>query len=172
MTELSGTPETKPADGAGSQRRRPHSDIWVAVAIFVFCAIAFALTTRFDEIPATLAQGMQAAAFPQLVIGVIVVLTLVMMWLSRTRADPAREKIPPIFYQTGVFLLGFMAVLYAAGFMVATPFAIIGMGRLWGERRWWLLALVGVCLAVGLRILFVNGFGVQLPRGLIAERFW
>jgi Tripartite tricarboxylate transporter TctB family len=172
MAQLSGTPETTSDSGADRPRRSRHSDVWVAAAIFLFCAVIFAVTMTFDEIPASLAQGMQAAAFPQLVICVLVVLTGLMVWISRNHADPVREKLPGIFYQTGLFVLAFMAVLHVAGLMVATPFAVIGMGRLWGERRWWLMIVVGVCLAVGLRILFVNGFGVQLPRGLIVERFW
>jgi hypothetical protein len=171
MVQLFEKAEATPVGGADLPRRW-HSDMWVAATILLFCAIAFAVTTTFDEIPATLAQGMQAAVFPQLVIGVLAILTGVMVWISRTRADPVREKVPRIFYQTCLFVFSFMAVLYAAGLLAATPFAVMGLGRLWGERRWGLLILVGVCLAVGLRILFVNGFGVQLPRRLIAERLW
>jgi putative tricarboxylic transport membrane protein len=169
MTELSGSHEAGPA---GSQPRRLHSDFRVAAVILLCCAVVFAITFRLEEIPASLAQGMQASAFPRLVLLVLAGLTLVMVWTSHGSADPAREPIPPILYQTGGFILLFMGVLYVAGMMVATPFAILGMGRLWGERRWWLLLVIGVCLAIFLRVLFINVFGVQLPRGLIAERWW
>ena len=172
MAQPSELSEATQRAGAPLRRGRPHSDVWVAAAILLLCAILFAITTTFDEIPATLAQGMQASAFPQLVIGVLVVLTVIMAWMSRSRPDPAREPVTGIFYRTIAFVLLFMAVLYVGGMMVATPFAIAGMGRLWGERRWWLLIVVGVCLAVFLRLLFINVFGVQLPNGYFVERWW
>jgi hypothetical protein len=171
VTQTSETAEAAERAGASLRRSRLHSDIWVAAAILCVCAVLFAFTTTFDEIPATLAQGMQAAVFPQLVIGVLALLTIIMAWTSRSRPDPAREPITGIFYWTAGFILAFMGVLTIAGMMVATPFAIAGMGRLWGERRWWLLLLVGICLAVLLRVLFVNVFGVQLPNGLIVDRW-
>ncbi len=53
--------------------------------------------------------------------------------------------------------------------LVAIVVAVVGIGRLWGERRLWLLVLSGLGLSVGIRLLFVNGFGILLPRGLIGD---
>lgn len=149
------------------RRRGWHSDVWVAAVILAFLAVAFALTATFEDIHEALAQGMQASAFPRLVIGVIAVLTLIMAWHSRHSPDPARPPLPAAFATTVAGIAAVVGVLYVAGLMAAIPVAVIGMGRLWGERRWWLLALIAVCLAVGIRLLFLNGFGVQLPRGLL-----
>ena len=149
-------------------RRAWHADWVIAAVILGFCALVYAITLTFSEVPASLAQGMGPEAFPRLVVGTIAVLAGVLAWSARGRPDPVREPVPGIVYLTGLALVLFMGVVAIAGLLGAILFAVIGIGRLWGERRWWLLALSGLGLALTIRLLFVNGFGIPLPRSLLA----
>ena len=45
----------------------------------------------------------------------------------------------------------------------------VGIGALWGERRWALFVVSGVILSASIYLLFVKGFGVPLPRGVIGD---
>jgi hypothetical protein len=148
---------------------RLHADIVIALAVLGFCAIVLGLTFTFDTIPAALTHGMSAAAFPRLLLAVIAVLVLALAWSARGRADEVREPVPAMVYYTAAAMLAVMGVLWLAGFYVAAVAAIVGIGMLWGERRWALLLASGVGLAFGLYLLFTKGFGILLPRGLIGD---
>lgn len=149
--------------------RRLHSDLWITLAILAFCAVIYWLTTTFDTMPAALVPGMGAQAFPRLLLGVIAVLALALAWSSRGRPDAVREPIPAMVYLTVAAMLAFMAVLWAAGMVIAMVVGYIGMGLLWGERRWAWLVGSGVALAGLIYLMFTKGFGIRLPQGLLGE---
>ena len=155
--------------GPPSRRRGIHTDVVVAGVILAFCALAYGLTLTFDTVPAALAQGMGPEVFPRLVLGVMVVLAAVLAWAARGKPDEAREPVPGMVYLTGLAMFAFMGVMALVGMLVAIVIAVVGIGRLWGERRWGLLVLTGIGLSIGIRLLFVNGFGIPLPRGLLGD---
>lgn len=159
----------RPESSDAPAPRRLHSDLWIALAILAGCVAIYWLTTTFDSMPAALVPGMGAQAFPRLLLGVIAALALILAWASRGRPDEAREPIPAIVYLTVVAMLGFMAVLWAGGMVVAMLVGFVGMGLLWGERRWGRLVLCAVALAGFIYLLFTKGFGIPLPRGLLGE---
>ena len=66
-------------------------------------------------------------------------------------------------------MLAFMAVLWLTGMAVAMVAGFVGIGALWGERRWALLVVSGVILSASIYLLFVKGFGIPLPRGVIGD---
>jgi Tripartite tricarboxylate transporter TctB family len=162
-------PPVAPGAATPPGRKRIHSDVIIALGIIAFCAVVYGITLTFDTIPAVLMQGMGAAAFPQLLLGVMVLLALVLAWSSRGRPDEAREPIPAMVYLTGAAMLAFMAILWLAGMLVAIVAAIVGIGALWGERRWAILVASGVGVAAFLYVMFTRGFGIPLPRGLLGE---
>jgi hypothetical protein len=63
--------------------------------------------------------------------------------------------------------LAFAATLVVFGMYGAILFAVLGIGRLWGERRWVLLVVIAAGLAATTHLVFARGFGLTLPRGLI-----
>jgi putative tricarboxylic transport membrane protein len=65
-----------------------------------------------------------------------------------------------------------MATAWLIGLLPAGFLAIVGFGRLWGERRWPLLAASAAFLCALIYLVFVKGFGIPLPRGLIGDRFF
>lgn len=163
--------ETQGAPGSPRAPTRPriHADVAIAIGIVAFCAVIYAVTLTLPDMPAMLAMGMGPAVFPRLLLGVMVVLAGVLALLARGKADEAREPIPAMVYWTALAMLAFMGVLWLTGMAVAMVIAFIGIGTLWGERRWALLIGSGIILSAAIYLLFVKGFGVPLPRGLIGD---
>jgi tripartite tricarboxylate transporter TctB family protein len=146
-----------------------HADVIIAGVILAVCALVWAVTAGFEEVPAALLSGMGPAVFPRIVLVVIAALALWLALSSRGRPDPVREPIPGLVFVTGGAVLAFMGVLKLLGVYGAILFAVIGIGRLWGERRWWLLAAVAAGMIVAIHLAFAVAFGIPLPRGIAAS---
>ena len=154
------------------RRKRPvrvHTDVVIAGVIIGLCALVWAGTLTFEDVPAVLAQGMGPGVFPRLVLGVMIVLALWLAVSSRGRPDPEREPVHRMVHLTVAAGLAVMRVLYVFGIYGAIVFSFLGIGRLWGERRWLLLAAVALGLAIASHLVFVTAFGIPLPRGLLAQ---
>jgi putative tricarboxylic transport membrane protein len=165
--------EANPPGGpspSGAPARRIHSDVAIAIGIVAFCAVVYALTTTFPSLPTAMqVMGMGPEVFPRLLLGVLVVLAGVLALFSRGKTDEAREPIPTMVYWTALAMLAFMGVLWLAGMAVAMVVGFVGIGALWGERRWALLVGSAAILSASIYLMFVKGFGVPLPRGVIGD---
>jgi len=95
-------------------------------------------------VPAALAVGMGPSAFPRLLLAVMALLALVLAVTARGRAEEVREPVPPMVYWTAAAMIAFMGLLAIVGMVAAMIVAIVGMGAMWGERRWALLVASGV----------------------------
>ena len=137
-----------------------------AVAILAIAAALFALTFGFEEMPEGITRGFGAEAFPRLVLGTIIALALVLL-AGRAAGEP-QPPVPRMVYFTGAALLAFMALVPLAGMLPAMFLFLLGLGYLWGERRWWILLVASAVLMAVIWAVFVRGFGVQLPKGLLA----
>jgi putative tricarboxylic transport membrane protein len=162
-----GAPDREAAAASTRSRAPVHADMVIAGVIVACCAAVWAGTAAFEDVPAALQSGMGPAVFPRLVLGVIALLALWLALSSRGRPDPVREPIQGMVYVTGAAVLGFMGVLTLFGLYGAMLFAVIGMGRLWGERRWWLLAAVAGGMVIAVYFAFTIAFGIPLPRGML-----
>ena len=137
-----------------------------AAAVIAVAAVLFALTFGFEKMPEGLSGGFGAEAFPRLMLGVIAALAVLL-----AVGAPAAERPPPIprmVYFTGAALLAFMALVPLAGMLGAMTVFLLGLGYLWGERRVWLLALVSAALMGAIWAVFVKGFAIPLPQGLLS----
>lgn len=164
------SPEPDPSrEPSAPAHARLHSDLAIALGIVAFCAVIYAVTTGFPRMPSMLAMGMGPEVFPRLLLAVLIVLAGVLALLARGKTDPAREPIPAMVYWTVLAMLAFMAVLWLTGMAFAMVAGFVGIGALWGERRWALLVVSGVILSASIYLLFVKGFGVPLPRGVVGD---
>lgn len=137
-----------------------------AAAVIAVAAVLFALTFGFEQLPAGLAGGFGAEAFPRLVLGVIAALA-VLLFANPPAAEP-QAPIPRMVYFTAGSLLAFMALVPLAGMLGAMFVFLLWLGYLWGERRLWLLLLASVLLIAAIWGVFVRGFRIQLPPGILA----
>ena len=135
-----------------------------ALGVAAIALALFALTFGFEKMPEGITRGFGAEAFPRLVLGTIVVLAVL---LAIPPAGEPYARIAPMVYSTGASLLVFMALVPLVGMLPAMFLFLIGLGWLWGERRPWILLLTAGLLIACIWGVFVKGFGVLLPKGLL-----
>jgi len=136
-----------------------------AAAVIAIAAALFAATFWFEEMPEGITRGFGAELFPRMVLGTIIALALLLA-LTPASAAPL-PRIPPMMWYSAATLLAFMALVRVAGMLPAMFALLIGLGYLWGERRHWLLVVSAILLMAAVWGVFVKGFGVPLPRGLL-----
>jgi hypothetical protein len=136
-----------------------------AAVVVAVAAALFAVTFWFEKMPEGITRGFGAELFPRMVLGTIIALALL---LALTPAsDAPLPRIPPMMWYSGASLLAFMALVRVIGMLPAMFVFLISLGILWGERRHGLLFLSASLLMAAVWGVFVKGFGVPLPRGLL-----
>lgn len=141
----------------------------MAAVALTLCAVAFGLTYRFATMPAALVSGLGAAAFPRLVIGVIALLAILAAFGIGNPPMEVPPPVPPMVWLTAALALAFVGAVVLVGMWPAAITFIVCLGRLWGERNLWKLALSAFALCAVLYGLFVRVLGGNFPNGLIAQ---
>ena len=94
--------------------------------ISVFAAVAFYVTTTFAAVPLILKRGLQPAAFPQILLVLLVVFAALMVLEARKRPWPKASPLPRAFFLTlaggGLFVV---LVVYIDFFVGLAAFAFI-----------------------------------------------
>lgn len=157
----------EPAAATGPTPRHIHPDVVTALVSIALCLGIWGLTLGFDDVPAAISTGMSPATFPRLVLGVIIVLACWLALTASNRCQPEIEAVHPMVYATAAAIGGVMAAMAVFGIHGAVVASVIGIGRLWGERRMLLLATIAAGMSLSLHFAFVRGFGIGLPRGLL-----
>lgn len=154
-------------EGRAAQTARLPRDLVVALAVLAFCAAAYAVTLGFKEAPAAVAQNVQPATFPRLVIGVIAALSALLAAMS-FRGDSARKRpVKPMVAVTAAMMVGFVIAFDTLGFIAAMVLFSLLMPLSWGERRWRLLVPFAVLFPAAIYLVFVVGLGVHFDAGLL-----
>ena len=136
-----------------------------AAAVAAIAVALFAATFWFEQMPEGITRGFGAEAFPRLVLGTIIAFAVLLVFASPT--TEVLPRIPAMVWYTGAALLVFMAIVPLAGMLPVMFVFLLALGILWGERRYWLLLLTAALLTAAIWAVFVKGFGVQLPKGLL-----
>lgn len=153
-------------------------DIYVAAVVLVICAALFARTFWFAEVPSSLAQNVQPALFPRLV---LIVIAAIALWLpfeyhrklargidlDAERRDPLGWLVPV----TALALVVFVAAMPWLGAYPALLMVTAGLPILWGERRWKILLPYVVIFPLLVLFLFSEVLQVTFPRGLVGSIF-
>ena len=158
------------ADGRPVASGRSESvprDMLVGAAILAFCAVAYWITLGFKEAPAALAQNVQPATFPQLVIGVIVALTIGMMALGLRSAGGWREMPPPPVYATAAMMIGFVIAFDTLGILAAMALFCFAGPLVWGARNLAAVAVFAVAFPALVYLVFAVGLGVYFAPGIV-----
>ena len=153
-------------------------DLAVTAVIVALCAFLFWNTTGFERVPASLAQNVQPTMFPRLLLAVIVLMALFLPFehvqkkVHGIDLDSARSDwVRPITYVTGLVLLGVVIAIPWLGTFVAMVVACALLPVLWGERRWWLVAVYAIAFPVGITLVFVAGLEVNFEPGIAGHLF-
>lgn len=156
--------DLRPGDAWGRLRA---PDVRAALVVLLFCAAAFWLTLGFERAPASLAEGLQPASFPQLVLAVMAGLALLLLrrgWGAPATGPGQLRPVVPLSFGA---MVGFVLAFQWLGLVPAILFATIGIPLLWGERRWWLVLPVAVLFTAAIEVLFVRILGVWFEPGLL-----
>jgi hypothetical protein len=153
---------SEPSSKAGASR------FLVPVGILIFCALAFWFSTQFDRVPPILKRGIQPADFPQLVIGLIAILTLGIMLFERSTAP---QKMHPVVWQSLLLMVGFILLCQVDLFLALGLFALL-LSMLWGERRIGMLLLLGLVMPLMVFFLFDLVFEIRFPRGVLTSLWY
>ena len=153
-------------------------DLAVTAVIVALCAFLFWDTTTFEKVPPSLAQNVPPPLFPRLLLLVIVVMALLLPFEHvQKRAqgidlEAARSDwIKPITFVTALVLLGVVAIMPWLGTLPALIVSCALLPVLWGERRWWLIALYAIAFPLALTYVFVAGLEVNFIPGIVGHVF-
>ena len=137
-----------------------------AAVVVAVAAALFAATFWFEQMPEGITRGFGAELFPRMVLGTIIGLAVL---LALTPAsDAPLPRIPRMVWYSGAALLAFMALVRVGGMLPTMFLFLVGLGILWGERRYLLVLITAALMTAAIWGVFVKGFGVQLPKGLLA----
>jgi putative tricarboxylic transport membrane protein len=155
--------------GNDDSRPRVHGNHIVGAIALIFCGLALYWTTTFETAPPMLAKVMQAADFPRMVLGVMVVLSLVVIAQGMSIPDGKRRHQPPIVWLSIAAMIGFMILAEAVDLLLAVGVLYIVMSWIWGERNYPRLIGFGAALPVAIYVVFGILLEVRFPRGLITN---
>ena len=138
------------------------------VLIIVICLIAFWLATNFDRVPPILKRGIQPSDFPQLVLGLIVILCLFDIFTNKSDAP---KNLTPLTWLTIAAIAGFVLLAKLDMFFGLGVFSVT-LAALWGERRVLTLACLGIVLPLTVFFLFDLVFEIRFPRGFLTSLWY
>ena len=84
----------------------------VPLFLIGFAAIAIYYSTTFKKMPPILKRGIQPSDFPQLISGLIISLTLLMVWFDPIKLN---ERVTSKTWLSMAALIGFVLALVGAG---------------------------------------------------------
>ncbi|MEQ8334536.1 tripartite tricarboxylate transporter TctB family protein [Nisaea sp.] len=153
-------------DRAASAARFPR-DMVIGFCIVVLCAIAYWITLSIAEAPAAVAQNVQPATFPRLVISVIAILAVVLMAISFRKDSRPGKSVPAMVAMTGAMMLAFVISFEVLGFILTMVLFCFTMPVIWGERRWHAVIPFAVLFPGAIYALFALGLGVHFDAGIL-----
>ena len=140
----------------------------VPLALILFAVAAIYVSTTFKKMPPILKRGIQPSDFPQLICGLIIVLSLLMAWIDPVKVS---ERITRQTWATFAALAAFVALIPIDLFIALGVFAG-ALAVMWGERRLHLIALVGVGVPLAVFFLFDLAFRIRFPRGVLTNLWY
>ncbi|QDY71179.1 tripartite tricarboxylate transporter TctB family protein [Qingshengfaniella alkalisoli] len=144
--------------------------LFVAIAIAIF-AIGWSFT--FAEVPPMLIRGFQPAAFPRLVAGLIVILSMMVIFRTARGGEILNNStLDPAYFRTLVILGVFAAMAGLGDFLLALMVGTAGISVMWGERRPLILIGLGIVAPVLVILLFDLLFQVRFPRGFLIDLYY
>ena len=146
-------------------------DDWVIIAIFLFCAVVYGITLTFDDVPPMIAQGLPPDRFPQLMVGVILLLTVILYFENRNKTPKVRKTLPPMVYYSVLLMVAFVLLVSVLDVLIAMPLFVIGLAALWGERRFGRLVAYAIIYSFAVFFLFSEVMEVVFPNGPITLLF-
>lgn len=153
----------------GFAARIPRDAI-AGTGVLLFCLVAYLVTLTFKEAPPALAQNVQPATFPRLVLAVMAVLATVIIVMSFRLPDKQPKPIHLMVWPSAAVMIGFVITFEALGILPAMMLLCFGLPILWGERRYYLIVPYAIIFPLAIYSLFAVVLKVHFePSPLV---FW
>ena len=141
----------------------PRGDVAVALVILAVCAVLYAITVTFDSAPPSLSRGMQPRVFPQLVLGLIALLALIIL----VQAKPVDTRSSGTDWRTVVLTalacIGCVVIFEHVGVIITLFLFAVVLPLLWGERRVVPVVIYAAIFTLLVWALFRGVLGVYFP---------
>ncbi|MEM9360144.1 MAG: tripartite tricarboxylate transporter TctB family protein [Pseudomonadota bacterium] len=161
-------------EGTADQRQsRTFSDWLVPLVIFAFCGVVTYFALNLDTAPAiVIGEAMQPRSFPIFLMGLIALLNAVLIYqlVSGSRMPHPRQM--PQTWVTMLLMIVFYGLTTYVDMFVGLMVVIFVMSLVWGERRYWLAAMVAVVTPVTIFFLFDLVLKIRFPRGILTELYY
>lgn len=167
---MAGAPEQdRRAAGDRSAARIPRDAI-AGTVVLLFCLAAWLVTLSFKKAPPALAQNVQPASFPRLVLGVMAVLSAIIIVQSFRLPDKRPKPIAPMVWPSAAVMVGFVVGFDLLGILPAMMLLCFALPLIWGERRLLFVIPYAVLFPLAIYGLFAVFLGVHFePSPLV---FW
>lgn len=163
-------PETDGRAADGTSAARVPRDAIVGAAILTFCVAVYLVTLTFKEAPAVIAQNVQPATFPRMVLLVMAILTAAIIARSFRRQEPAKKPFKPMLWPSAAIMPGFVLAFSFLGILPAMILLCFFLPLLWGERRILLIIPYSIVFPTAIYLLFAVVLKVHFePSPLV---FW
>ena len=173
---MSDQPESKAdgKDGARAPSFLHRADLWITLVLLVICGLLYYETSTWETVVPALSQNIPPTFFPRVIIGCIIFLSLLLPFESYhaikqgTDLEEDRSaRIEPITFITGLGLVLIVALSEWLGTDLSMVLACVLLPILWGERRWWRVALFATLFPLIVHLIFVEGLLVHFLPGIL-----
>lgn len=148
------------------------STILPLITCALIAGLAYGWSYTFKDVPPMLIRGFQPGAFPRLVAGIIIALSLLGLWHARHAGNDRPDALPREFHLS-VLMLGLFGGLVLLGdFLFALMIGCAGLAWCWGERRVPVLLALGLVAPVVVVLFFDAAFQVRFPRGFLINLYY
>jgi hypothetical protein len=165
--------------GAKARGLLDFVDLILAGAIIAVCATLYYVTTTFEEPSLLLGQNVLPSDFPQSLLIIIGLLSLLLP--IEHRLEPSRwpkiektrgETIQTITWATMAFLIVIVAAAPYLGTLLTIFLASLIMPILWGERRLVAVGLFAVIFSAAVAYVFETLLKVHFEPGVLGISFF
>ena len=157
------------AASKGLAARIPR-DALAGTGVLLFCLAAWLVTLTFKKAPPALAQNVQPATFPRLVLAVMAVLAVIIIVNAFRLPDKRPKPIPMMVWPSAAVMIGFVVAFDILGILPAMMILCFGLPILWGERRLGIIIPYAVLFPLSIYWLFAVVLSVHFePSPLV---FW
>ncbi len=169
-TQQTAAPHAGPRYLLGNQ---PLSEWVVPGIIFAFCILIAWLTTTFVKAPDIIVgHAMQPRNFPLFLCALIAVLNVILIVQMIRHPVHARDEQPVQTLATGILIALFYPGAEYVDMFLTLGVIMFGMCWVWGERRIWVAALVGVLTPTVIFFSFDLLLEVRFPRGILTSIYY
>ncbi len=166
-------PETRDPDGRAAARggaARIPRDALAGAVVLLFCLATYLVTLTFKKAPAAIAQNVQPATFPRMVLVVMAVLAGIIIVKAFRGSDKPLKPLKSMVWLSALVMPDFVIVFYLLGILPAMILLCLFLPVLWGERRFRFVVPYSIVFPVAVYLLFAVVLKVHFEPSPLA--FW